>query len=83
MDDQTHLRKEIRAAQEEKIRKERLENSPGRGGMTPPREPEFQRLRTLSVKQLNAHIERLKKDLIHLEAGPENWAYDADGEPED
>ena len=83
MKDRTHLKKEIRAAQEEKIRKERLEESPGRGGLTPPRKPEFRRLRTLSVKELTAHIKRLQKDLTHLETGSETWANEAGGNPQD
>lgn len=74
MDDRTHLVEEIRAAREEKIRRERHNNSAGAGGLTAPRNPAFCRLRTLSADELAAHIQRLERDLDHLKAGPEGWA---------
>lgn len=79
MDDQTHLTKEIRAAREEKIRKERQHGSRERGGLTPPRNPAFQRLRTLSTEELTAHIERLERDIEDLNQEVETQADDPGG----
>jgi hypothetical protein len=66
MDDRTHLTNEIRAAREEKLRRERHEDAIQSGGITPQRDTEFLRLRTLSVDELTAHIERLQRDLEQL-----------------
>lgn len=82
MNDEVHLREEIRAAQEEKVRKERQGEALGRGGVTPPRKPAFQRLRTLSVEELTAHIKRLERDIDHLETDAEAWAKEADSNAE-
>jgi len=71
MNDRTRLVEELRAAREEKVRRDRYDVSPRRGGITPPRDPAFRRLRALSVEELIAHIERLERDLEHLDKGPE------------
>jgi DNA repair exonuclease SbcCD ATPase subunit len=73
MDDQTHLTEELSAAREELTRRERHHGTPGEGGITPSVEPHFRRLQTLSAEELEAHIERLERDLADLERGVEAW----------
>lgn len=73
MTDRSHLTDELRAAREEQVRRERNYEAIHAGGLCPPRDPAFQRLQTLSAEELSIHIERLERDLKHLEAGPEAW----------
>lgn len=81
MNDRTHLTKELRAAREEKVRRERQGNSRGGGGITPPRDPAFRRLQTLSTEELTAHIERLERDIEDLDQGPKTWADHQSSDP--
>ncbi|WP_193571703.1 hypothetical protein [Haloarcula sp. JP-L23] len=72
MNEKKSLTDELRATKEELIRKKRQQE--GRGGVHPPLDPEYRYLSTLSADELDTHIERLERDLHHLEVGPEVWA---------
>lgn len=65
MDDYNRLKTELRAAREERVRRER-----GGGvstAMVPDIDQAFRRLKTLSDDELNSHINRLERDLRSLE----------------
>lgn len=81
MNDRTLLTEELRAAREEKVRRERHEGSLGQGGVTAPRDPAYRRLRTLSAEELSRHIERLERDLEDLGQHPGSWAEDLKTDP--
>lgn len=74
MDDAELIRRELRAAHEELVRK-RSQRSDGPTGMEsclplmPGRDDEFLRLALMSVAELERHVERLERDLSDLEAG--------------
>lgn len=74
MDDAELLRREIRAAREELVRKrsQRTEDSTELEThlpLMPDRDDEFLRLALMSVDELETHIERLDRDLKDLEEG--------------
>jgi hypothetical protein len=71
MNDHTHLIAELRAAREELVRRERNHGTFGEGGITPPVNPGFRRLKTLSEEELGSHIDRLERDLQDLTEGLE------------
>jgi len=74
MDDTELLRRELRAAREELIRKRSRcsggpDESTSRLPLMPDREEAFLRLALMSVEELEAHVERLERDLEDLEQG--------------
>jgi len=74
MDDAELLRRELRAAREELIRKRSQcaggpDESTSRLPLMPDREEAFLRLALMSVDELEAHIERLERDLADLAQG--------------
>jgi polyhydroxyalkanoate synthesis regulator phasin len=74
MDDAELIRRELRAAREELIRKQSQysggpEESTSRLPLMPEREEGFLRLALMSVDELEAHVERLERDLEDLEQG--------------
>lgn len=81
MDDYKRLKTELRAAKEERVRRERD------GGMAPPMVPEiddaFRRLQTLSDEELENHITRLERDLRTLETDDLTAWEDDDSSPTD
>lgn len=78
MDDTERLRRELRAAREEVVRKESQQSAPGeptsRLPLMPDRDEEFRRLALMDVEELQAHVERLERDLTDLERGFERLA---------
>lgn len=72
MDETELLRRELRAAREELVRKGTSETDDPYGDETvplmPDRDEEFLRLSLLSAGQLEAHVERLERDLEDLRA---------------
>lgn len=71
MDDGEHLRRELRAAREELVR--RGPSDPGEldddgTPIVPDRDEAYLRLALLSRSQLERHVERLERDLEDLEA---------------
>lgn len=78
MDDTERLRRELRAAREEVVRKESQQSAPGestsRLPLMPDRDEEFRRLALMDVEELQAHVERLERDLTDLEQGFERLA---------
>jgi polyhydroxyalkanoate synthesis regulator phasin len=74
MDDAELIRRELRAAHEELVRK-RSQQSDGPTRMEsclplmPRRDDEFLRLALMSVAELERHVERLERDLSDLEEG--------------
>ena len=74
MDDAEILRRELRAAREELVRKGATdpdEPFDERVPLMPDRDDEFLRLALLSAPQLERHVERLERDLEDLRAGAE------------
>lgn len=74
MDESDRLRREIRAAREELVRKRsRRDDDHGAHGsrmpLLPDRDEEFLRLSLMSVDDLETHVERLERDLADLEDG--------------
>lgn len=74
MDDAEQLRRELRAAREELIRKQSQcsggpDDSTSRLPLMPDRKEAFLRLALMSVDELEAHIDRLERDLEDLEQG--------------
>jgi outer membrane murein-binding lipoprotein Lpp len=73
MDDAELLRRELRAAREELVRKRsRHDDSPlPESGsvlpLMPDRNDEFLRLALMSVEELETHVERLERDLEDLD----------------
>lgn len=82
MNENDLLAAELRAVREELARRE-LQNHPlDNSAMVAPRDDQFPRLERLSEDQLEAHEERLERDLEDLEAGfPADP--DAGSDPED
>jgi hypothetical protein len=77
MDDAELLRRELRAAREELVRKRsRQSDKPGKTGdglpLMPDRDEEFLRLALMSIDDLETHVERLERDLDDLEDGFDN-----------
>ncbi|TSD16200.1 hypothetical protein DP107_03325 [Haloglomus irregulare] len=74
MDDAELIRRELRAAREEPIRK-RSQNSDSPPRMEsclplmPGRDDEFLRLALMSIAELERQVERLERDLSDLEEG--------------
>lgn len=74
MDDAELLRRELRAAREELVRKrsQEADNPTAMDGclpLMPERDDEFLRLALMSVEELETHVERLERDLADLESG--------------
>ena len=74
MDDRELLRRELRAAREELIRKraqrtDESETVESRLPLMPDRDEEFLRLALMSVDELESHVDRLERDLNDLEDG--------------
>jgi hypothetical protein len=74
MNDAELIRRELRAAREELIRKQSQcaggpDGSMSRLPLMPDREEAFLRLALMSVDELEAHIERLERDLADLAQG--------------
>lgn len=77
MDDAELLRRELRAAREELVRKRsRQSEDPGKPGdglpLMPDRDEEFLRLALMSIDNLETHVKRLERDLDDLEDGFDN-----------
>jgi hypothetical protein len=74
MNDAELLRRELRAAREELIRK-RSEQTDGMEPaasclpLMPDRDEEFLRLALISIEELETHVDRLERDLDDLEHG--------------
>lgn len=70
MDEIELLRRELRAAREELVRKGASETDDpagdGRVPLMPDRDEEFLRLALLDAGQLEAHVERIERDLDDL-----------------
>jgi len=74
MNDTELLRRELRAAREELIRKRSQhtdESGPSASclPLMPDRDEEFLRLALMSIEDLEAHIDRLERDLEDLKHG--------------
>lgn len=73
MEEAELLRRELRAAREELVRKRsqqsRDSEEESRLPLMPDRDEEFLRLALMSIDDLEAHVERLERDLNDLEAG--------------
>ena len=73
MDETELLRRELRAAREELVRKRsRPSDDPDAGSqlpLMPDRDDEFLRLALMSIDELEAHVERLERDLSDIEDG--------------
>lgn len=74
MDDAELLRRELRAAREELVRKQsqRTEGpteAESHLPLMPDRDDEFLRLALMSVDDLETHVERLERDIEDLEEG--------------
>jgi hypothetical protein len=74
MDDAELLRRELRAARDELVRKRAAEaDDPVAAGsqlpLMPERDDEFLRLALMSVADLETHIDRLERDLTDLKNG--------------
>lgn len=77
MDDAELLRRELRAAREERVRKQSKRTDESTELEThlplmPDRDDEFLRLALMSVDELETHIERLERDLKDLEESMRN-----------
>ncbi len=73
MDDDELLRRELRAAREELVRKRSRPAEDDTGDesclpLMPDRDDEFLRLALMSVDELVDHVERLERDIADLEA---------------
>ncbi|WP_435099038.1 hypothetical protein [Halorubrum sp. N11] len=74
MNDDELLRRELRGAREELVRKRArqsngLPSSESRLPLMPERDEAFLRLALMSVEDLETHIDRLERDLTDLEDG--------------
>ena len=74
MDDDELIRRELRSAREELVRKRTRQSddppaSNGQLPLMPERDDAFLRLALMSVEDLETHIDRLERDLADLEAG--------------
>ena len=74
MNDDELLRRELRGAREELVRKrtqqsDDLSASESRLPLMPERDEAFLRLALMSVEELETHIDRLERDLADLEEG--------------
>jgi hypothetical protein len=74
MNDAELLRRELRAAREELIRKrskqtDEMEPAASCLPLMPERDEEFLRLALMSVEELERHVDRLERDLEDLEHG--------------
>ncbi|GGC71162.1 hypothetical protein C5C07_20345 [Haloferax sp. Atlit-4N] len=74
MDDAELLRRELRAARDELVRKRADEGddpvaAASQLPLMPERDDEFLRLALMSVNELETHIERLERDLDDLKNG--------------
>ena len=74
MNDDKHLRRELRSAREELVRKRTrqsgdLPSSESRLPLMPDRDEAFLRLALMSVEDLETHIDRLEGDLADFEDG--------------
>lgn len=74
MDDAELLRRELRAAREELVRKrsqatDEDDEAQSSLPLMPDRDEEFLRLALMSVEELETHVERLERDLADLEYG--------------
>jgi hypothetical protein len=74
MNDDELLRRELRAAREELVRKgargsDEISSSESRLPLMPERDEAFLRLALMSAEELETHIERLERDLADLEGG--------------
>jgi len=74
MNDDELLRRELRSAREELVRKrarqsDDLPASESQLPLMPERDDAFLRLALMSVEDLETHIDRLERDLTDLEAG--------------
>lgn len=77
MDDAELLRRELRAAREELVRKRSRQSAePGKTGgglpLMPDRDEEFLRLALMSIDDLETHVERRERDLDDLADGFDN-----------
>ena len=74
MDESERLRRELRAAREELIRK-RSDDADGPAGtgsrlpLMPDRDEEFLRLALMTADELETHVNRLERDLADLQQG--------------
>ena len=74
MNDNELLRRELRGAREELVRKRARQSddmpaSTSQLPLMPERDDAFLRLALMSVEDLETHIDRLERDLADLEAG--------------
>ncbi|MDB2239080.1 MULTISPECIES: hypothetical protein [Halorubrum] len=74
MDDDELIRRELRSAREELVRKRARQSddpptSTSQLPLMPERDDAFLRLALMSVEDLETHIDRLERDLADLEAG--------------
>ncbi|WP_136717342.1 hypothetical protein [Halorientalis salina] len=74
MNEEDRLRRELRAAREELIRKQSQcttepDVSESRLPLMPDRDEQFLRLALMSVDELETHIERLERDIEDLRHG--------------
>lgn len=74
MDETELLRRELRAAREELVRKRTgcsVDHEPAESALPlmPDRDDEFLRLALMTGEELEAHIERLERDLTDLNDG--------------
>ena len=74
MDDDELIRRELRSAREELVRKrarqsDDLPASTSQLPLMPERDDAFLRLALMSVEDLETHIDRLERDLTDLEDG--------------
>ena len=70
MDELDHLKRELREANEELVRRERMDGTKGLVTTCPE---EFQRLTQLGEKELADHVKRLERDIEDLKR-PSRWA---------
>ncbi|TKX44678.1 MULTISPECIES: hypothetical protein [unclassified Halorubrum] len=74
MDDDELIRRELRSAREELVRKRARQSddpptSTSQLPLMPERDDAFLRLALMSVEDLETHIDRLERDLADLETG--------------
>lgn len=74
MDEADLLKRQLRAAREELVRRgaangEEMLGETSRFPLMPDREEEFLRLALMSVDELESHVERLERDLRDLQEG--------------
>lgn len=74
MNEEDRLRRELRAAREELVRKQSRcpadpDESESRLPLMPDWDEQFLRLALMSVEELQTHVERLERDLEDLRSG--------------